>query len=217
MWPAVMQQGWFRMPSVAYSTEMSLLPAAIWEFVQEMDNWAPFMLGYQTHEKQTETESMWTLRSDVGAMSRIAKFQVSITEWNGPKKVAFSLTGINEPVKGSGIVTVVELGSDEAEDVSLVTQQRPGFFARFWSKIVGFLVKKSLGAQQIARAAPGSGGGGRSKLTFELAMEAEGPMAPMVNAMITPMLEPMAEQLANKIAEHLEIAHGLQHPTENVG
>lgn len=205
------------MPSVAYSTEMGLLPAAIWEFVQDMDNWAPFMLGYQTHEKQTETDSLWTLRSDVGAMSRIAKFQVSITEWNGPKKVAFSLQGINEPVKGSGVVTVVELGSEAAEDVALVVQKKLGFFARLWSQLVGFLVKKSMGAQQIERAQPAAGGVGRSKLTFELAMEAEGPMAPMVNAMITPMLEPMAEQLANKIAEHLEIAHGLQVAKENAG
>ena len=213
----VTRLGYFKMPSVAYSTEMGLLPTAIWDFVQDMDNWAPFMLGYQTHEKQTETESLWTLRSDVGAMSRIAKFQVSITEWNGPKKVAFSLQGINEPVKGSGVVTVVELGSEEAEDVALAVPEKPGFFARLWNQLIGFLVKKSLGAQEIERAETHSEGGGRSKLTFELAMEAEGPMAPMVNAMITPMLEPMAEQLANKIAEHLEIAHGLQDASENVG
>lgn len=212
-----MRPGWFKMPSVAYSTEMGLLPATIWEFVQDMDNWAPFMLGYQTHEKQTETDSLWTLRSDVGAMSRIAKFQVSITEWNGPKKVAFSLQGINEPVKGSGVVTVVELGSEAAKGGAMVVQQKAGFFARLWSQLVGFLVKKSMGAQQIGRANPGAGGAVRSKLTFELAMEAEGPMAPMVNAMITPMLEPMAEQLANKIAEHLEIAHGLQLAKKDVG
>ena len=99
------------MPSVAYTTEMSLLPDAIWAFVKDMDNWAPFMLGYQTHEKQSDEESLWTLRSDVGAMSRIAKFQVNITEWNGPEKVAFTLQGVNEPVKGSGVVTVVELGA----------------------------------------------------------------------------------------------------------
>jgi len=205
------------MPSVAYSTELSLLPAQIWEFVQDMDHWAPFMLGYQTHEKQSDTESLWTLRSDVGAMSRIAKFQVSITEWNGPKKVAFTLKGLNEPVKGSGVVTVVEMGNEAPTNLVVVAEPKPGFLARLWKRLIGFLVKKSMGAQQIERTAVVKSGGGRSKLTFELAMEAEGPMAPMVNAMITPMLEPMAEQLANKIAEHLENTHGLSATKESVG
>jgi carbon monoxide dehydrogenase subunit G len=207
------------MPSVAYTTEMSLLPDAIWAFVKDMDNWAPFMLGYQTHEKQSDEESLWTLRSDVGAMSRIAKFQVSIVEWNGPEKVAFTLQGVNEPVKGSGVVTVVELGGEkpEASTVPVAIEREPGFLAKIWKQLIGFLVKKSMGAEKVERSVKADSGSGRSKLTFELALEAEGPMAPMVNAMITPMLEPMAEQLANKIAEHLEITHGLQAASENVG
>ena len=207
------------MPSVAYTTEMALLPDAIWAFVKDMDNWAPFMLGYQTHEKQNDQESLWTLRSDVGAMSRIAKFQVNITEWNGPEKVAFTLQGVNEPVKGSGVVTVVELGAQKPAEPALpvAVEREPGIFGRIWKRLIGFLVRKSMGAEKVERAVQVDSQAGRSKLTFELALEAEGPMAPMVNAMITPMLEPMAEQLANKIAEHLEITHGLQPAAEQAG
>ena len=35
-----------------------------------MDHWAPFLTGYQKHEKQSETESVWTLKGDVGVLAR---------------------------------------------------------------------------------------------------------------------------------------------------
>lgn len=206
------------MPSVAYSAYMGLSPEAIWEFVQDMDNWAPFMLGYQGHEKKNETESVWTLRSDVGAMSRLAKFEVVITEWNGPERVAFSLKGINEPVQGAGIVTVKAEGSSEPEPtLPAVVDRDPILFVRLWRRFIGFLVRRSMGAGEVVRKNPVSRSDAQSKLTFELTLESEGPMAPMVNAMISPMLEPMAQQLANKIAGHLEAGHAPEQGAVSAG
>ncbi len=39
-----------------YSTTARLPLETIWDFVKEMDNWAPFLTGYQAHEKQSETD-----------------------------------------------------------------------------------------------------------------------------------------------------------------
>jgi carbon monoxide dehydrogenase subunit G len=74
-----------------YSTTSRLPVSAIWDFVKEMDNWAPFLTGYQAHEKQSETDSLWTLKGDVGVLARLVKFKVHITEWNGPERVSFDL------------------------------------------------------------------------------------------------------------------------------
>ena len=52
------------MPEVEYTTRMNLEPEAIWDFVKDMNNWAPFLTGYQKHEVVSDTDSIWT-RSNV--------------------------------------------------------------------------------------------------------------------------------------------------------
>src|SRR5262249_61078339 len=88
------------MPEVEYTTTMSLPPDAIWAFVKDMNNWAPFLTGYQRHEIQSDTDSVWWLKGDVGILSRTVQLQAHVTEWRGPERVAFTLTGLNEQVEG---------------------------------------------------------------------------------------------------------------------
>ncbi len=90
------------MPEVEYSTTAKLPVDTIWEFIKDMDNWAHFLTGYQSHEKQSETDSIWVLKGDVGVLSRVLKFQVHVSEWNGPSRVVFQLKGINELMEGDG-------------------------------------------------------------------------------------------------------------------
>src|SRR6478672_7164979 len=90
------------MPEVEYTTRMNLEPEAIWDFVKDMNNWAPFLTGYQKHEIVSDTESIWTLKGDVGMLVRSVTMRVLITEWNGPERVSFTLTGINEEMDGGG-------------------------------------------------------------------------------------------------------------------
>ena len=75
------------MPEVEYSTTAKLPVEVDWDFVQEMDNWAGFVAGYQRHEKQSETDSTWVLKGDVGPLARTVQFAVHIEEWNGPSRV----------------------------------------------------------------------------------------------------------------------------------
>src|ERR1700744_1277883 len=55
------------MPEVEYMTTMQLEPQRVWEFVRDMNNWAPFLTGYQKHEIESETDSIWTLKGVVVA------------------------------------------------------------------------------------------------------------------------------------------------------
>jgi carbon monoxide dehydrogenase subunit G len=115
-------------PEVEYATTARLPVQTIWEFVEEMDNWASFVVGYQSHEKQSDKDSTWVLKGDVGMLARTVKFAVRIDEWDGPSRVSFSLEGLNEPMKGSGTF-LLEPFEDSAL-VAATATPRKGVFAR---------------------------------------------------------------------------------------
>ena len=48
------------MPEVEYTTTLSLSREAVWTFVKDMNNWAPFLTGYQSHQIIDETDSIRT-------------------------------------------------------------------------------------------------------------------------------------------------------------
>ncbi len=191
------------MAEAEYSTTAKLPVERVWDFVKEMDNWAGFLTGYQAHEKQSETESVWTLKGDVGVLARVVKFRVNITEWAGPERVTFELEGLNEPMKGGGSF---EMAPGEAEGASPAPVAPKSWLRRLIEAIFRFFFRLRHGrverAASVAAAGPGS-----SRLTFRLHVEPGGPMAPMVNAMIQPAMVPFAEDLADKIMAHLETGH----------
>ena len=69
------------MPEAEYSTSARLPVPVIWDYVREMDNWAPFLRGYQSHEKHGDRDSVWVLKGDVGMVTRTVKFRVHVDEW----------------------------------------------------------------------------------------------------------------------------------------
>lgn len=96
------------MPEISYTTTMKAPRSEVWEFVQDMNNWAPFTRGYQTHEVINDRESLWTVKGDLGPISRVTKFHVTITEWIEGEKVAFIVKGLNEPINGLGAITIAD-------------------------------------------------------------------------------------------------------------
>src|SRR5271167_2350101 len=92
------------MPEVAYTTAMRMPLDAVWTFVSDMNNWAPFLTGYQKHEILDQTDSIWTLKGDVGILSRVVELRAHVTEWAAPERVEFTLMGLNEAVEGGGMV-----------------------------------------------------------------------------------------------------------------
>jgi carbon monoxide dehydrogenase subunit G len=199
-------------PEVEYTTQVALPREAVWEFVKDMNNWAPYLTGYQTHEVLSETDSVWTLKGDVGVLARVVKLKAHVTEWNGPERVSFTLTGLNEQVDGDG---TLEMGRADTGDVSTAdgapnagandaakTPPKRSFFGRLLDALFRFFFRRMHGPAPV-RELPAKGGTS-SSLRFRLRMDAGGPTGPLVNAMLAPALLPAAEDLANKIAAHLE-------------
>ena len=183
------------MPEVEYTTTMGLARDAVWEFVKDMNNWAPMLTGYQKHEILDEKDSVWTLKGDVGILSRTVRLQAHITEWVDREKVAFTLTGLNEKVDGGGELVLTDADVEVKHEV----KRKPWFGRRFLNWFFKRMFRRKFGEGPKRIAAPA-----RAKLHFTLRMDAGGPTGPLVNAMLGPALEPAAEDLANKIAAHLE-------------
>jgi carbon monoxide dehydrogenase subunit G len=188
-------------PETEYSTTARLPLVTIWDFVSEMDNWAPFLPGYQSHEKQDETTSIWTLKGDAGALQRIVKFEVRVTEWAGPERVCFELKGLNEQLEGAGEFTLVPY---EDAETSAEPTARSGLFTRLMAAALRWLQRLFRGTAERGADADAGPGAGMARLTFRLRVDPGGPMAPLVNAMMKPAMLVAAEDLANRIIGHLE-------------
>ena len=184
------------MPEVTYETTLNLPVAVVWEFVKDMNNWAPFLTGYQKHEILSDADSIWTLKGDVGVLSRVVQLKAHVTEWAGPERVSFTLTGLNEEVEGGGTLLMSPCKGKPPPEPSKL-----GLFARFVRWLMSLVHGKS---EQRALLPPGPPNAEGSLLSFTLRMEAGGAIGPLVNAMLAPALAPAAEDLANKIANHLE-------------
>jgi carbon monoxide dehydrogenase subunit G len=187
-----------------HTVTTSAKPDTVWEFVSDMDRWAPFLLGYQSHEKRSDRESIWKIKGDVGSLTRIVDFRVLITEWTEPERVRFTLEGIGEPMNGDGSFLLEELDPNEAAATGAEAHEEPrvGFFMRLWAA----LVRRLLGRGRAATSGPGGSSGEPAavRLTFRLNVTPEGTMAPMLDAMVKPVMVATAEDLAQSIVAHLE-------------
>ena len=201
------------MAEVEFTTTAKLPVQTIWTFVSEMDNWAPLLTGYQTHEKQNDNDSVWTLKGDLGSLTRTVKFQVNVTEWAGPERVTFELKALNEAIEGAGEFVMERYDEASAEPSSsaqvvaasvAASQSEPGFFGRLLAALLRFFFRQKYGEAARGQHADAGPGEGMARLTFKLRLDPGGPMAPMVNAMIKPAMLIAAEDLANKIIGQLE-------------
>jgi len=187
------------MPEVRYQRPVNASVEEIWAFVQDMNNWAPMMTGYQSHEVKTERESVWTLKGDVGILSRVVEMGITITEWSGPSRVSFALKGINEMVSGDGTFEILPLTENPA--LPEPAAEKRGFFSRLIRWFFRTLFQKKYGRLEGPSE---SDSPAKAELIFTWRMEAGGPTGPLVNAMLGPAIEPAAQHLAEQIAQHIE-------------
>jgi len=196
------------MASHEHRIDTSLPIDVIWDFVREMDHWAPLLTGYQSHQKQSETESIWTLKGDVGVLARTLRFRVQVTEWAGPERVSFALAGMNEPMNGEGSFRMEAIGASAVPAAQ--GPPRPRGLAGLWDRIVRFFFRRLRGP--AAERVPEQGAR-TTRMTFALRVDPGGPMAPMIDALMKPAMAAAAEDLAQRIVAHLEAAQGAAAPT----
>jgi carbon monoxide dehydrogenase subunit G len=199
------------MPEIEHTAVIRAPLDAVWDFCKDMDNWAPYFGGYQHHEILSDTESQWTVKGDIGILTRTVNMQVQITEWKPEEKVVFILKGLNEAMEGEGAVLMTSYSSE--------LPPPPASTRRNWlwwlrNKIIRFFYDLALGGGAVQKTAVGNAPNtldvSGSQITIRLAVNALGVTSPMINAMIGPLLEPYAADVANKIAARIE---ELQTPT----
>ncbi|RKQ28430.1 CoxG family protein [Oceanobacillus halophilus] len=74
----------------------------VWDFVSDINNWAPLVPGYIEHKIMNDSHSTWKFVSDIGFMKKTLHMKNNITKWEEPTKVTFLLEGLNENFSGSG-------------------------------------------------------------------------------------------------------------------
>lgn len=103
------------MPSGTHEVVLDLSIDKIWDFVSEMDKWAPLVPGYIEHEIINDKQSTWTFKGDIGIMQKTVKLQVDIKDWIEPTTVTFDLTGLNENFAGNGYFEAEALSDNQTK------------------------------------------------------------------------------------------------------
>lgn len=193
------------MPEVDHTATVAKPILEVWDFVKEMDNWAPLLTGYQRHEKINDDESIWFVKGELGGMTRVAEFHVQVTEWAAPDRVTFVMRGLHEPVTGVGEFFAQQLG--DGAPAAKGPEQLPGWFVRTQRRVARWFVERIFG-KAPERAEVVDETGARCSLKFKLAVTAGGATGPVVNLLLTPILRPVVEDLANRIAAGIESEGG---------
>lgn len=168
------------MPTVRAVRSVARSRDAAWAFVEDLDNWAPLLGGYLAHERTSPTRSVWTLTGDLGPFSRTVQLEVQVTEQVDGERVVFTLTGLDEAVHGGGDFAITE---DRPELPPLP------LWRRLWAWLRG-------GAPRPVD--------GTTHVVFTFAIEADGPMAPLLNPMLGPVAERVAQDLLDAVGARLE-------------
>ncbi len=199
------------MPTAEHIQEIAAPLGAVWEFARDMSNWAPLVTGYQSHEVRDERASVWTLKGEVGGLSRTVVLDVSVTEWAGPERVTFTFKGLTEPLDGGGSFLAKPLGEAATPAISPGAERGP-----WWRRLRRWLAARVL--SWIFGRPPGPPAAtplaaGQTRITLALELNAGGAAGPMINMLLAPMLEPVTSQLAQGIAAEVERRQGArEHP-----
>lgn len=94
------------MPDITHVATVKAPVEVTWDFCKDMNNWVQYLKGYVKHEEQTDTDSTWWIKGDVGIMAKTVSFNVHIDEWIDGDKVSFSMKGVSENMTGKGSLKV---------------------------------------------------------------------------------------------------------------
>ena len=111
-----------------HHVELDMPSKRIWNFVSDMNNWAPLVPGYTEHEIINERQSTWKLHGDIGVVQKDVRVKVRITEWTEPSHIIFELSGSSESWVGDGYFKATPLS--QAKTQSLKRQFESIFSAK---------------------------------------------------------------------------------------
>lgn len=138
------------MPSGIHQAVINLPIARIWDFVKNMDNWAPLVPGYIAHEKLNDRQSTWEFYSDVALVKKKISLLVEIQEWVEPSKVTFTLKGLNESFTGHGYFAAQSIKVNRTKITGYLDIQAEGVIGKMVNKILKTSLPKTAEALTAA-------------------------------------------------------------------
>jgi Polyketide cyclase / dehydrase and lipid transport len=191
------------MPEIEYSVQIAAPVERVWAYVETIPNWAHLVIGFQKLELVDDRRSIWTLRGNVGILSREVDIQADITRWEPLRRVEFEIAGLSERLSGGGSFTLAPAGDPATAPAP---PPRPPWYRRLRLAVAGFVLRRvtSRADRPTAPPEPARSDAGASRLTFHLTITPGGPMAPMLELLMAPMLEPAAQDLGTGIRAALE-------------
>jgi len=122
----------------------------VWNFVSDMNKWAPLVPGYMNHEIINENESTWTFKGDIGIMKKKVSLKIDITAWIEPSKVTFNLTGLNENFAGDGYFEAEVIDAEHTRMTGMLDITAKGAMGPMINAILKSFVPKT--AEDLATA-----------------------------------------------------------------
>lgn len=138
------------MPSGTHTKELDVSIDRIWDFVKDMDKWAPLVPGYIGHEILNENQSTWVFKGDIGIMQKTVKLKIDIKEWIEPTRVTFDLTGINENFSGKGYFEAEIISADHTRMIGNLDITAKGMMGPMINTILKSFVPKT--AEELTEA-----------------------------------------------------------------
>jgi carbon monoxide dehydrogenase subunit G len=131
------------MPSGLHQLELDIPIHRIWNFVKDMDKWAPLIPGYIEHQKINDRQSTWKFRGDVGVVHKNVSLRVDITKWQEPTNVTFKLKGISENFVGGGYFEAEALSSSRTKMTGYLDITAKGMMGPVINKVLKSLAPKT--------------------------------------------------------------------------
>ncbi|HHW38331.1 MAG TPA: SRPBCC family protein [Bacillales bacterium] len=141
------------MPSGMHQVEVSLPINQVWDFVKDMDNWAPLIPGYIQHRKFTNRQSTWEFYGNVGFIKKKIGLMVTIKEWIEPTKVTFNLKGANEDLSGRGYFLAEAIDKNKTRMTLYLELTASGAMGPLINKVLKSYLPKVTEEMAIAIAA----------------------------------------------------------------
>ncbi|WOV86925.1 SRPBCC family protein [Sporosarcina oncorhynchi] len=140
------------MPAGVHETQINVPIEEVWDFVSSINNWAPLVPGYITHDLINENESTWEFKGDLGFMKKTVKLKVDITEWGEPTLVTFKLTGTSDNFKGGGFFKAEKIDDNSTKMVGSLDISAGGAMGPMVNAILKSFVPKTAEELTIAVA-----------------------------------------------------------------
>ncbi|MGN8645819.1 CoxG family protein [Gracilibacillus sp. HCP3S3_G5_1] len=131
------------MPNGTHFVRIDLPIEKVWEFVSDINRWAPLVPGYIEHQIINERQSTWFFKGDVGRIQKKIGLTVHINKWVEPTSVTFDLKGITENVGGSGYFHAEKINAEMTNVTGCLNISAGGMMGPMINSVLKSVVPKT--------------------------------------------------------------------------